>query len=65
LRVPAQQHCNYLADAIRKCYDEKDLIKAAQIEYVSELEKLIEKTENCSEVVKSLTKQKRCTYGNL
>jgi hypothetical protein len=43
---------------MKKCYDEKDLIKAAQIEYVSELEKLIEKTENCSEVVKSLTKQR-------
>jgi alpha-N-acetylglucosamine transferase len=43
---------------LKKCYDEKDLIKAAQIEYVSELEKLIEKTENCNEVVKSLTKQR-------
>jgi len=43
---------------MKKCYEEKDLIKAAQIEYVSEMEKLIEKTENCGEVVKSLTKQR-------
>jgi hypothetical protein len=43
---------------MKKCYEEKDLIKAAQIEYDSELEKLIKKTENCGEVVKSLTKQR-------
>jgi hypothetical protein len=43
---------------MKKCYEEKDLIKTAQIEYVSELEKLIEKTENCGVVVNTLTKQR-------
>lgn len=43
---------------MKKCCVEKDLIKAAQIEYVSELDKLIEKTENCDLVVTNLTKER-------
>lgn len=33
-------------------------VKAAQFEYVSELEKLIEKSENCDQIISDLTKER-------
>jgi len=43
---------------MKKCFDEKNVIKTAQFEYVAELDRLMEKTENCNILITSLTKER-------
>ncbi|XP_065331369.1 putative leucine-rich repeat-containing protein DDB_G0290503 [Cloeon dipterum] len=55
-----QEHIKFLSDTLKRCTEEKDLMKTVQLEYLTELEALVIKTRDCQKTLNEVSHQRDC-----